>query len=395
MPPSAKKANKSQYHLSKADVPNDQKSLQNAMNLHIHILLNATSSLDVPAIPNAATVASFQQMFSSAQDIHNHAANISYNHQDTTANITKLRSGAALQPGSTIAKNIAQVDDHILHTIFSASYLFHYLKEQLQKELKTPGKVAEGAENREIYRRRTALTNNRYDSVRKQGFRRLVGRLVAEEACNSDDEPVKLNNGKWVYYRQAKRPRNPYVTSFCRWVDEQIEKVAKAKGRRPKCDREEAPEGTQRFFNSLPANMRAEYRDNGIALPASEHCNKPDWKTMSDAVFMAKYGNEVLKNYNLPTDAELAQIEQNMADNDGSDGDNEDDNGHNSDGDNGYDGNGDDDYNGDGDSDYNYDGNGDNGAGGYVNDGNNAGSNDDDDNEGDDTVQGGGMDDDV
>ncbi|KAJ6632491.1 hypothetical protein B0H10DRAFT_1760682, partial [Mycena sp. CBHHK59/15] len=192
-----------------------------AMNLHIRILLNATSSLDVPAIPNAATVASFQQMFSSAQDIHNHAANISYNHQDTTANITKLRSGAALQPGSTIAKNIAQVDDHILHTIFSAvrhfgllewrpdiingtpgtlynvmhevialktfqtaaiaggyirlspnltrlndmtllrkfyqSYLFHYLKEQLQKELKTPGKVAEGAENREIYRRRTAV----------------------------------------------------------------------------------------------------------------------------------------------------------------------------------------------------------------------------------------------
>ncbi|KAJ6586617.1 hypothetical protein B0H10DRAFT_2234359 [Mycena sp. CBHHK59/15] len=128
MPPSAKKANKSQYHLSKADVPNDQKSLQNAMNLHIHILLNATSSLDVPAIPNAATVASFQQMFSSAQDIHNHAANISYNHQDTTANITKLRSGAALQPGSTIAKNIAQVDDHILHTIFSAVRHFGLLE---------------------------------------------------------------------------------------------------------------------------------------------------------------------------------------------------------------------------------------------------------------------------
>ncbi|KAJ6560980.1 hypothetical protein B0H10DRAFT_2222992 [Mycena sp. CBHHK59/15] len=76
-----------------------------------------------------------------------------------------------------------------------SSYLFHYLKEQLQKELKTPGKVAEGAENRGIYRRRTALTNNHYDSVRKQGFRRLVGRLVAEEACNSDDEPVKLDNG--------------------------------------------------------------------------------------------------------------------------------------------------------------------------------------------------------
>jgi hypothetical protein len=52
--------------------------------------------------------------------------------------------------------------------------------------------------------------------------------------------------------------------------------------------------------------------DNGIALPLEEHCqtweNIQQWRSLSTADFMARYGNAKLALYNIPTEDELAML---------------------------------------------------------------------------------------
>jgi hypothetical protein len=64
-------------------------------------------------------------------------------------------------------------------------------------------------------------------------------------------------------------------------------------------------------FNRLPASLRYQYKDNGIALPLPQHWDKIDeWKVMKTAQFMQQYGNEVLSLYKLPTEAEVRAMER-------------------------------------------------------------------------------------
>lgn len=61
---------------------------------------------------------------------------------------------------------------------------------------------------------------------------------------------------------------------------------------------------------------RADYTKDGvyIALPLAQHCQTWEqclaWKDLSDEVFMEKYGNAVLEQYHLPTDEEIARLEE-------------------------------------------------------------------------------------
>jgi hypothetical protein len=56
--------------------------------------------------------------------------------------------------------------------------------------------------------------------------------------------------------------------------------------------------------------------ENGIriGLPQEEFCQTWEdcskWKNLSEEVFMQQYGNEVLKEYHLPTEAEIKQSQQ-------------------------------------------------------------------------------------
>jgi len=71
------------------------------------------------------------------------------------------------------------------------------------------------------------------------------------------------------------------------------------------------------FWNgSMTIRERAEYTKDGawVALPLEEHCQTWEhcakWKNLSDHQFMEQYGKEVLTLYTLPTEEELARLEE-------------------------------------------------------------------------------------
>lgn len=51
-----------------------------------------------------------------------------------------------------------------------------------------------------------------------------------------------------------------------------------------------------------------------VALPSAEHCKTwaqfSAWKTLSNTDFMKEYGNDVLKQYVLPTDDEISRAKR-------------------------------------------------------------------------------------
>ena len=70
----------------------------------------------------------------------------------------------------------------------------------------------------------------------------------------------------------------------------------------------------------MDVSFRALYLEVPIALPLAQDCNyldpPPDWKTMSEASFMEKYGDVVLAKYNLPTEEELTVLYDGQEDTD-------------------------------------------------------------------------------
>ncbi|KAG6912229.1 hypothetical protein DXG01_016204, partial [Tephrocybe rancida] len=62
------------------------------------------------------------------------------------------------------------------------------------------------------------------------------------------------------------------------------------------------------------ADCRAADGTYHVALPLEEFCGSwkecAKWKNLSDADFMERYGKEVLKEYDLPTEEELKQMEE-------------------------------------------------------------------------------------
>lgn len=74
------------------------------------------------------------------------------------------------------------------------------------------------------------------------------------------------------------------------------------------------------FFNDLSVRDRAIYMNNGVALPTAEHCQTwtdiAKWKGLGKVDFMAQYGKAKLALYELPTEAELAALDDDSMDDD-------------------------------------------------------------------------------
>jgi hypothetical protein len=58
-------------------------------------------------------------------------------------------------------------------------------------------------------------------------------------------------------------------------------------------------------FNDLPAKTRFRYAQYGVALQLVQFHDNTNWKTMNKEAFMSKYGNDVLKLYNIPIEEEM------------------------------------------------------------------------------------------
>jgi hypothetical protein len=68
---------------------------------------------------------------------------------------------------------------------------------------------------------------------------------------------------------------------------------------------------TPAFYNALTVKERARYADTGVAFPLEKYAFAPEhaaWKKMGKAEFMTKYGNEVLKQYNIPSEEEIDEL---------------------------------------------------------------------------------------
>ena len=67
-------------------------------------------------------------------------------------------------------------------------------------------------------------------------------------------------------------------------------------------------------WNSFTVRERVEYTAGGISvgLPLEKHCDTlakcAKWKNLPEKEFMEKYGNDVLAQYHMPTEAEIDQL---------------------------------------------------------------------------------------
>ena len=152
--------------------------------------------------------------------------------------------------------------------------------------------------------------------------------LLANSYCHSDDESDVDDEGNTIYRVNKKSIRSVAATTFVLQLDTRRAKhEARTKGRRRFnfIDRkhvrdDDPPESDLSLqmpkkvpldffapseFNDFP--MADRYRDTkyGIALPLPKHLNNTDWKTMDKTSFMEKYGNDVLKQYDIPTQAQM------------------------------------------------------------------------------------------
>ena len=157
--------------------------------------------------------------------------------------------------------------------------------------------------------------------------------------CTSDQESNPDGPGFLIMY---KRARNQHITDFLHAIDKRRQQTTPLfRGQRRNTRREEprTPHPHKQesriserlprncpldwfdptFFNNMDVSFRALYLEAPIALPLPQDCaqlHPPDWKTMSEASFMEKYGHAVLAKYNLPTEEELTVLYDGQEDND-------------------------------------------------------------------------------
>lgn len=76
---------------------------------------------------------------------------------------------------------------------------------------------------------------------------------------------------------------------------------------------------TPEFFNALTLKERARYVNTGVAFPLADFAFDEahvEWKTMGKKDFMEKYGDDVLAQYDVPTQEEMDTIPDSDVDDD-------------------------------------------------------------------------------
>ncbi|KAJ7629153.1 hypothetical protein DFH06DRAFT_1338433 [Mycena polygramma] len=212
--------------------------------------------------------------------------------------------------------------------------VYSMLRKRLLAERAEAGAVVARAKKTNTYKVRKSLGIARSRAILADGWPQGVAALVAEPYANSDDE---FDSETQTYTIKPKNARGANATNFIRGtVDPGCKKMKTTQGQfrgrirvivpdaEPTKISERLPDDVPldwfnpAVFNEYPARLRAKYRNKGIALPAARHWvngQVPDrFKTMDDAYFMERYGNEVLALYRLPTDEEIAQMRENGED---------------------------------------------------------------------------------
>ncbi|KAJ7467624.1 hypothetical protein FB451DRAFT_989458, partial [Mycena latifolia] len=150
------------------------------------------------------------------------------------------------------------------------------------------------AQKTKMERRRPGM---RFQTAGRLGFRKPVQRMAFIQESHSDDEDGRVLDR---YCCRAPKPRirsNPLLPASDIGVilppDVPIDFF------------------TPEFYNTLTLKERARYVNTGVAFPLADFAfemEHEDWKTMGKKEFMLMYGNDVLDQYDIPTEEEINAI---------------------------------------------------------------------------------------
>ncbi|KAJ7137632.1 hypothetical protein C8R46DRAFT_922438 [Mycena filopes] len=156
------------------------------------------------------------------------------------------------------------------------------------------------------------------------------------KAAHSDDErppggDAKKRKGLNIC---TKDGRNPPITAFVRELDGTPEKRTVTVPPTPSSALSRVlPVGVPidywdpQFYNTeLDTREKAMYVDTGVAFPLPQFCTDEHvhkWAKLPAKEFMAKFGKDVLAQYNLPTAEEIAALDLDNEEGEGNEGDDE------------------------------------------------------------------------
>ncbi|KAH9474345.1 hypothetical protein JR316_0012803 [Psilocybe cubensis] len=252
---------------------------------------------------------------------------------------------------SSLGVDASASGNHTLLRKLYRSFVFSYMHGNAKLEAKSPGALARDNTMKGVYSRRKELRKQRLNVLNDFMFNNRTRALVDSNDAHSDDEYCKdtvITEGTprtEEYYKIKTVPfRSKKATAFFRMLSERNQESTLNKvGRRPnaiafrtrKMPEEFIPSKFTKLpksgpidlfepdeWNKLPIRIRIKYLEASggayVALPLPEYCDTwakcGTWKDMSEKRFMRKYGNDVLLDYNLPTEKEIKRYQDGSPD---------------------------------------------------------------------------------
>ncbi|KAJ7251723.1 hypothetical protein C8J57DRAFT_1520532 [Mycena rebaudengoi] len=226
---------------------------------------------------------------------------------------------AALDVNMKVAENTELLGD------MYDNYTYGTLAQKTKMERRRPGSLGQSLKHGVEYKARGRLCKVRSEMATRLELRKPVQRMTYVQEAHSDDEDGNV---------REKPGRNPVVGEFfVNELDPEAEHYRKrnAKGgqKEPKKRIRSNPLRpasdigmilppdvpidffTPEFYNALTLEERARYAYTGVAFPLAEFVfadAHKEWRTMGRKDFMAKYGDDVLKQYNVPSPEEIDAI---------------------------------------------------------------------------------------
>ncbi|KAJ7315556.1 hypothetical protein DFH08DRAFT_820481 [Mycena albidolilacea] len=257
---------------------------------------------------------------------------------------------------SQTASDVVQVGSHHLRSMYNAVanvglhvfapdifgnpesfFIYGHMKDLASKEERRPGRVGVDIMLNNIYRRHDKTQALCVAQIADDCFmNKTVARLAAENECHSDDEELADGSAFMVHEKPAC---DSAVSAFFEVLTARRETAISQKHKKGAWHRRIRKRGlppsdlsrarptnvpidcfSPQFFNDLSVWDCAIYMKNGVALPTAEHCQTwtdiAKWKGLGKVDFMAQYGKAKLALYELPTEAELAALDDDSMDND-------------------------------------------------------------------------------
>ncbi|KAJ7362632.1 hypothetical protein DFH08DRAFT_930881 [Mycena albidolilacea] len=241
-----------------------------------------------------------------------------YNQVHETVFLESFRKVAGNFSYVFLAPTVSGINKPTLIIDISRSFLFSYMKLKYRVEAKEPGKLAENRDNNNNSKRWGRLAEKRTAFFLQDKQPDRVVALVRDACRNSDDESGSDGDHNKVYFVNKKSICSVSAATFVHKVEKRrVKTERRIKG----AQRANVFERTQIIpvdplesdlsvqmpekvpidffdpveFNGLLAKTRFRYAQYGVALPL----------TMNKEMFMLKYGNDVLKLYNIPTEEEM------------------------------------------------------------------------------------------